>query len=325
MKTFRHFQADSVAEALSLVSQFGGKANLIAGGTDLLGVLKGDILSEYPEALINIKTIPGLNRIKENHGRLEIGALTRLVDIVQSSIIKEKYGMLAEAAASVATPEIRNMGTIGGNLCQDTRCWYYRYPHSIGGRIHCYRKGTGPCHAIKGDNRYHAIFGGKKCFAVCPSDLATALAALDADVKVVNPRGEKTIPIADFYAPRGHVLKPDEIVTAIYVSEPPRNASQSFLKFRLREAIDFAIVSAATVVYIDEGVCQDARIILGAVAPAPYRAKAAEEIIRGKSLDASRAEAAAERAVADAKPLSRNGYKVEVTKTLICRALLRAD
>lgn len=325
MKTFRHLEAESVAEALSLIKKFRGKANLIAGGTDLLGVLKGDILPDYPEALINIKTIPGLHDIEEDNGRLKIGALTRLVDIVQSPIIKEKYAMLAEAAASVAAPEIRNMGTLGGNLCQDTRCWYYRYPHSLGGRIQCYRKGKGPCHAIKGDNRYHAILGGKKCFAVCPSDLAIVLAALDANIQVVHPQGEKTIPVAEFYEPRGHVLKPDEMVTAIHVPEPPREAAQSFLKFRLREAIDFAIVSVAAVISIGDGVCQDARIILGAVAPAPYRAKAAEEIIKGKPLDARSAEAAAEGAVANAKPLNKNGYKIEIAKTLIRRAILRDD
>ena len=325
MKTFRHLEAESVEEALSLVKKFSGKANFIAGGTDLLGVLKGNILPDYPEALINIKTIPELHDIEEDKGRLKIGALTRLVDIVQSPIVKEKYAMLAEAAASVAAPEIRNMGTLGGNLCQDTRCWYYRYPHSLGGRIQCYRKGKGPCHAIKGDNRYHAILGGKKCFAVCPSDLAIVLAALDANIQVVHPQGEKTVPVAEFYEPRGHVLKPDEMVTAIHVPEPPRAAAQSFLKFRLREAIDFAIVSVAAVISKGDGVCQDARIILGAVAPFPYRAKAAEEIIKGEPLDASSAEAAAEGAVADAKPLSKNGYKIEIAKTLIRRAILRDD
>jgi xanthine dehydrogenase YagS FAD-binding subunit len=325
MKNFRHLEADSVAEALSLLRKFRGKANLIAGGTDLLGVLKGDILPDYPEAVINIKTIPDLNHIEENTGRLKIGALTRLVDIVQSPIIKEKYPMLAEAAASVAAPEIRNMGTLGGNLCQDTRCWYYRYPHSLGGRIACYRKGKGPCHAIKGDNRYHAIWGGKKCFAVCPSDLATVLAALDAIIQIVHSQGERTIPVAEFYEPRGPILQPDEMITAIHVPEPQRDAMQTFLKFRVREPIDFAVVSVAAIISVVDGLCQDARIILGAVAPAPYRAKAAEEMIIGKPLERGSAETASEVAVADAKPLSRNGYKIEIAKTLIRRAIFRED
>lgn len=322
MKNFRHIEVDSVSEAVALLKKFKGKASLIAGGTDLLGVLKGDILPVYPEAVINIKTITKLNRIEENNGRLQIGALTRLVDIMQSPIIEEKYTMLAEAAASVGAPEIRNMGTLGGNLCQDTRCWYYRYPHSLGGRIQCYRKGKGPCHAIKGDNRYHAILGGKKCFAVCPSDLATALAALNATIQVVHPEGEKTIPVAEFYEPRGHILQPNEMVAAIHIPEPPSEAAQSFLKFRLREAIDFAIVSVATLISMGDGVCQDAKIILGALAPAPYRAYASEEILKGKPLDAHSAEAAAEEAMAEAKPLSKNGYKIEIAKTLIRRAIL---
>lgn len=325
MRNFRHIDADSVEEALSLLRKFNGKANLMAGGTDLLGVLKGGILPDYPEAVINIKTIPNLNRIEEENGRLKIGALTRLVDIVQSPIIQKKYAILAEAAASIAAPEIRNMGTVGGNLCQDTRCWYYRYPHSLGGRIQCYRKGKGPCHAIKGDNRYHAIWGGKKCFAVCPSDLATVLAALDAIVQIVHPRGEKTVPVAEFYEPQGSVLQPDEMVTAVHVQEPKRGALQTFLKFRLRETIDFAIVSVAAIVSVGDGLCRDARIVLGAVAPAPYRVKVAEEMMIGKPLDRDIAEMASEAAIADAKPLSRNGYKIEIAKSLILRAILRDE
>ena len=322
MRSFNHHNVNSVDEALALLRDYEGRASLIAGGTDLLGTLKGEILPDYPEALINIKTIPGLDHIKEDNEGLKIGALTRLIHIVRSPEVESKYVVLKEAAESVGTPEIRYMGTIGGNLCQDTRCWYYRYPHQMGGRIPCYRKGKGPCHAIKGDSRYHAIMGGKVCLAVCPSDIAIALTALDAEIMVSQTGGERVLPITDFYNTLGHILKPDEILTEIRVPQPPDNAAQAFLKFRLRESVDFAIVSAASVITMEDGICKDARIVLGAVAPTPFRALAAEEAIRGKPIDTSGAEKAAEAAVNNAKPLSMNTYKIEITKTLVKRALL---
>jgi len=177
MKPFRHVNAASVDEALGLLTEYGGKAWVIAGGTDLLGVLKSEILADYPEAAINLKPISGLNGIDADAGEVRIGALTTLARIAASPVVKKYCPALGLSAASVGSPELRNMGTIGGNLCQDTRCWYYRYPDRMGGRLLCYRKGEGPCHAVKGDNRYHAVIGARKCYAVCPSDLAIALAS----------------------------------------------------------------------------------------------------------------------------------------------------
>ncbi|MBN2058874.1 MAG: FAD binding domain-containing protein [Deltaproteobacteria bacterium] len=325
MKSFDHYDAHSVMEALSIIRDYRGKARLMAGGTDLLGILKDDILSEYPEAIINIKTVPGLNKILEDKDGLKIGAMTRLVEIINSPLINSKYPLLADAAKSVATPEIRNMATIGGNLCQDSRCWYYRYPHQIGGRILCYRKGKGPCHAIKGDNRYHAIIGGKKCFAVCPSDMGTALTALDATVVVSGHDGERILPVQDFFDVMGPRIGPDEILTEIRIKEPPSIAFQSFIKFRLRETIDFAIVSVASVITKELDLCKDARIVLGAVAPVPYRATMAEEVLKGKPLDRSVVDEAAKAAVKDAKPLSGNAYKVEIAKSLVRRSILPGE
>ena len=205
---------------------------------------------------------------------------------------------------------------------------YDRYPHTLGGRILCFRKGKGPCHAIKGDNRYHAILGGKGCFAVCPSDIAVALTALDARITVAGPDGERIIPITDLYGTVGHTLETDEILTEIQIPKLPYNAAQTLIKFRLRESIDFAVVSVASVISVAERICRDARIVLGGVAPTPFRATDAEEVIKGKHLDAKVAEDAAEAAVRNAKPLSKNAYKIEITKTLVKRALLdnlRAD
>jgi xanthine dehydrogenase YagS FAD-binding subunit len=321
MKNFRHVNAASLNHALSLLQEFRDRANLIAGGTDLLGVLKGEILPNPPEVVINLKTVPGLDKMEEQEGGLKIGALTKLVRVAQSPMIHKHYNILARAAESVASPEIRNMGTIGGNLCQDTRCWYYRYPHQMGGRIQCLRKGKGRCLAPKGDNRYHAIFGGKKCFAACPSDMAVALAALDAKLRILGRGGTREVPVTEFYHTLGFFLEPDEILTEILVPKPPEDARQNFLKFRLRNSIDFAIVSTASVIRMSNGVCADARIFLGAVAPTPHRAFEAEEVIRGTALDTESVEKAAQAAVDRAKPLRRNAYKVEITKTLIRRAL----
>ena len=227
MKPFKHCNADSVQEVLALLSEYGAKACVNAGGTDLLGVLKSEILTDYPELVINLKTIPGLYDIQMDTAEVRIGALARLADLIDSPIIQKHCPALAQAAASVGFPELRNMGTLGGNLCQDTRCWYYRYPDKMGGRVSCHRKGKGPCHAIGGDNRYHAVLGGRKCYAVCPSDLAIALAALEAEVITVRPAGERTIPLADFYDILGPVLEPVELVTEIRIPAPSTNCLPS--------------------------------------------------------------------------------------------------
>lgn len=322
MRPFEHFDAESVDEALSLLKDFRGKARIIAGGTDLLGVLKDRILEDYPDALVNIKTIAGLEAVIEDAGGLRIGALARLADIARSPSVRAGYPSLSEAAESVASPEIRSMGTIGGNLCQDVRCWYYRYPHHMGGRLLCHRKGAGPCLAIKGDNRYNAIMGGKGCFAVCPSDMAVALTALDARLTLRSPEGERKIPVKELFSVSGLTLSNGEILTEIQIPSPPVNARQRFLKFTLRKPIDFAVVSVASVISIEDGICREAKIVLGAVASTPVRATGVEDLIEGRAIDESLAERAAEQAVPGAKPLSRNAYKVEIAKALVKQAIL---
>ncbi len=322
MKSFNHFNAKSVREAVTLLKDHKGKAMLIAGGTDLIVILKDRILPSYPEDIINIKTIPGLDVIEESTAGLKVGALAKLADIAKSQKVEKKFGVLAEAAKSVGTPNLRNMATIGGNLCQDVRCWYYRYPHHMGGRMICRRKGKGPCFAINGDNRYSAILGAKTCFAVCPSDTAIALSALEAKIKIAGASGTRSVPIGDFFTPLGNSLKQDELVTEVRIPNPPQGCRQRFLKFTLREPVDFAIVSVASVITIKDGLCRDIRIVLGGVAPMPLRAKGAEHVIKGKPLNPATAEDAARAAVSSAKPLSRNAYKVEITKVLVKRAIL---
>ncbi|MDR3570341.1 MAG: FAD binding domain-containing protein [Syntrophobacteraceae bacterium] len=321
MKTFDHYDAHSLDEALGLLANRCGKARINAGGTDLLGLLKDGVLPRYPELIVNIKTIPGLGYIEEDGERLRIGALARLCELAGSKLLRERYAVLCEAAGAVAGPQIRNVATVGGNLCQDVRCWYYRYPAHLGGTMECARKGRGPCFAIKGDNRYHAILGGRKCFAVCPSDLAVAFAALGGQMTIVSPRGERKIAVGDFYSPLGNGLADDEIVKEIDVAKAFGPGRQRFLKFTVRKPIDFAIVSVAAVTEEKNGVFANARIAIGGVAPGPFRAEKAEEKLIGKKPSEALAAEAAEAAVEGARPLSKNGWKIEVAKALITRVI----
>ncbi len=304
--------AKTLAEAKTALA--GSKNSLIAGGTDLLGLLKDNILRTCPETLVNIKTIPGLDYIKEEGGMLKIGATTRLADIADNPTVKQKYTALAQAALRVGTPHVRDMGTIGGNITQLHRCWYFRKPEN---RFDCIRKGGKRCFAMMGNNRYHSIFGAvNNCIAVHPSDTAPAFIALDA--KVLTDR--RTIKAENFFdvkVPVSTVLDADEIVTEIQIPAPPRQAKSSFLKFAIRKSIDFPIVNCA--VMVGNG---SARIALNAVAPKPYRATKAEAVIAGKVINEANAEAAGAAAVADARPLEATRYKVQITKVLVKRALL---
>jgi len=312
MKTFKHINAKTIDEAVSALGQ--GKAMVIAGGTDLLGTLKDEVLPEYPETIINLKSIAGLSYIKEEGGVLKIGALTLLDEIANSDVVKTKYAALAQAAGRVASPHIREMGTIGGNICQLVRCWYFRVANN---RFNCIRKGGSMCYAMAGDNRYHSIFGGvNACFAVNPSDTAAALVALDA--KIVTSK--KTINAEDFWdakVPGSTVLEAGEIVKEIQVPAPAAGAKSAFLKFAIRKSIDFPIVNCA--VLVSGG---NARICLNAVYNKPWRATKAEEAISGKTINETNAATAAAAAVNGNLPLAESKYKLEIAKTLVKRALL---
>ncbi len=321
MKTFTHFNASTVEEAVSLLRRYQGKANLIAGGTDILGKMKDRILPGYPEALINLKTIPGLDTIVEKNDLLKIGPLAILEDIAHNKTVKTAYGALAEAARRTASPHLREMGTIGGNLCQDIRCWYYRNSEN---RFPCLRKGGGRCYALKGDTRYHSIFGGsveEGCIAVHPSDTAPALIALDARIKT----SKRTLRAEDFFqvAVSGTtVLEDDEIVTEIQVPKPQNGAKSAFFKFALRKSIDFPIVNCAARIAIKEGKVDDARICLNAVHVKPRRVTVAEKAILGKEINETNAETAGNAAISDAKPLHDNAYMVQVAGIYVKRAIL---
>jgi xanthine dehydrogenase YagS FAD-binding subunit len=313
MKAFNHTNAKTLLEAKTALA--GGKATLIAGGTDLLGTLKDNVLPTSPATLVNIKTIkPSLDYIKEEAGVLKIGATTRLADIASHETVNKKYTAIAQAASRVATPHVRDMGTIGGNIAQLHRCWYFRKPEN---RFPCVRKGGTQCFAMMGDNRYHSIFGNvNKCIAVHPSDIAPALIALNASV-VTTTRKINAENFFDVKFPGNTVLLPGEFITEIQVPAPPAGAKSAFLKFAIRKSIDFPIVNCA--VMVGGGA---PRIALNAVAPKPYRAVKAEKAIAGKPINEANAEAAGAAAVEDAKPLAATKYKVQIAKTLVKRALL---
>jgi xanthine dehydrogenase YagS FAD-binding subunit len=325
MRSFEHVSASSIEEACALLAERGDRARLNAGGTDLLGALKDAIYPTSPELIVDLKTIPGLDSIEADDSGLRIGALARLADISASDLVRQRWPIVAEAAHAVASPQIRNMGTLGGNLCQEVRCWYFRYPAHLGGAVDCLRKGGPRCPAVRGDTRYHAIVGGKGCFAVCPSDMAVALAALDAEVVIAGSGGRRRqVPVAGLYEPTRLTLEPGEMVVEVRVPAPKSETRSVFAKHAIREAVDFALVSAAVSITLDDGICTDARVVLGAVAPAPYRAVDAEALLRGRVVDEDAAAQAGEAAVASAKPLRGNAYKVEVARALARRTIAAA-
>ena len=312
MKEITHINAMTVDEAVSALGA--GKA-VIAGGTDLFGYMKAMVSPNAPDTLVNIKTISGLDSIKEEGGVLKIGALAKLTDIAESSVVQANYTALAEAARKVGTPELRNMGTIGGNICQLIRCWYYRAEYNA---FDCLRKNpAGVCQALLGDNRYHSIFGAVNgCIAVNPSDTAPALVALDA--KIVTSKNTAGYSAENFFAFTGAgsekttVLDDDEIVTEIQVPTPAAGTKSAFVKFAIRKSFDFPIVNCAVARIGSSG-----RICLNAVHNLPRRATAAEAALP----DAAAAGAAAVADAIPASPVGHNKYMIQIAEVMVKRAV----
>lgn len=312
MKDFEHINAETIDGAVAALVDDSAKP--IAGGTDLLGLMKLNILPEYPATLVNIKSILGLDYIKEEGGILKIGAMTRLSDIAENATVKNKYRALAQAAQKVGTPQLRNLGTIAGNICQYVRCWYFRGTQN---RFHCLRKGGNLCYALAGENSESSIFGAVSgCVAVNPSDTAPALVVLNANIVT----SKRTINCEDFWSVNGlssTILDQDEIVTEIQIPEPASGSKSAFVKFAIRQSLDFSIVNCAAA--IGGG---DARICLNAVYNMPKRATGAEDFIKGKAFTEANAEAAGAEAVKGTTALTMNKYKIQIAKTLVKRAIL---
>jgi xanthine dehydrogenase YagS FAD-binding subunit len=319
---FGYINAASMDDALWALSRFGEGARLLAGGQDLLFRIKKYLVQ--PECLINLKGIPDLNSIHSSaEANLRIGALATLSEIALSAELQKSYSVLAQAAGVVASPQIRNLGTLGGNICQDVWCWYLQDGFS------CWKSGGKFCDLAGGDSRYYgSVMGGHLCLSNHPSDTAVALAALDAKIHVASPRGGRVASMGEFLCGhnwvggrlQSHTLELDEIVTEIEV--PFRPTRSAYVKFALRKSWDFAIASVAVSAVIRDRLWTDLRIVLGGVATFPYRSAAAEDLLRNKPMSEDLAAAAAEAALSGAKPLRMNQYKVDLSKTLVRRALL---
>jgi xanthine dehydrogenase YagS FAD-binding subunit len=311
---FSYVRPGTLDEAVSLLAD--GRSRVHGGGTDLLGCLRDRVFAA--ERLVSLRDLAGLRGIQETaDGGLRIGALTAVAEIAEHETVRSRYRALAEAAASVASPQLRQQGTLGGNLCQKPRCWYYR------GDFHCLRKGGDTCYAAAGENQYHCIFGGGPCFIVHPSDTAPALIVLGAAVQVVGPRGTRRVPLEEFYVlpeadvERETTLGRGEIVTAIDLPPAGPSLRSSYRKVRARGAWDFALVGMALTLQLDGGVVRDARVAFSGVAPVPWRARDVESVLRGQRIDRAVVSRAMNAAVSKASPLPHNAYKVDLLRGLV--------
>jgi len=324
MKAFEFVSVNDLRSATQALGQDPDRAKLMAGGVDLLSELKERIIE--PDQVVNIKTIPNLDQVKLRSRGLTLGALVTLDTIADHPEIARDYTALAEAARSVGSPQIRNVGTIGGNLCQRPRCWYYRDE-----AIKCLKKGGSRCYAADpaADNKFNAILGGGPSFIVHPSDCAPALVALGATIRYSDLKGKiRSVPAEEFFIlPRENpgqenILKHGEIVAEIFIPAPKRGTRSTYIKFKEKDSMDWAVSAVAVRTQTDaSGVVKESRVVLGGVAPKPWRSKDAEAVLNGKKFSAELAQQAAEAALNGAAPLSQNAYKVPLTKTLVRRAL----
>ena len=323
MKTFANKNPQNLEQAVSLVQQArkdGQTPSVVGGGSDLLGMVKEFLIN--PDVLVNLKTIKGLDQVASTAGGVNIGGLVTLDTLGSHPLIRSQYSVLAEAAETVATPQIRNVGTLAGNVCQRPWCWYFRngFP--------CLKNGGDTCFSIVGDNRFHAIFGGGPSYIVHPSDTAPALVALDAKFRIVGPSGERVVPAADFFvlpqkdATKENVLAADEVLAGVQLPPTHPGRRSTYNKVLDREAWTHAVVSAAMVLDMDKEICQRARLVLGGVAPIPWRLPNVERLLAGQRITPELAAKAGEAAIVGAQKLSKNGYKLPMTKALVRRTVL---
>lgn len=320
MNGFEFVAAQGVEDVVELLANNGGSASIIAGGTDVLGELKEGVIS--PSMLVSVANIAALQGIAVDAESVRIGAATTLAELEAHPHINAAYAALAQAAASVATPQIRNVGTLGGNLCQRPRCWYYRSQ-----LFDCRKKGGEQCFAHNGANKFHAIFGGAICPAVHPSDTAVALLALGADTLIASASGERILPVARFFTPPEidaryeNALRAGEALTAVRIPKRAAGFRSVYLKAKERQAMDFALASVALALDVSDGRIGGARIALGGVAPVPHMAREAASALDGRRVSDVDADRIGRIAVQDAKPLSDNGYKVQLAAGLVARAV----
>ena len=323
MNRFEWADATSVQQALALLDS--KDAAIKAGGVDLLDLMKEHLVE--PTRLVNIRNIRELDYVKLDgaDGSLRLGPLVTLAKLSEDPNVRQKFTALADAAGHAATPQIRNMATLGGNLLQRPRCWYFR-----SNQFNCRKKGGEVCYAQEGENQYHAIFNNQLCAIVHPSATACALVAMGATLELTGPKEKRTVKLEEFLTlpstdlHRENQLRPDELITEVRVPALPANARSAYTKQGEKESFDWPIAEVAVVIAHDGGVCRSASVVMGAAAPVPHRAAEAERELVGKRLDATVARAAAAAALKGATPLSLNGYKVPVFETIVSRTILAA-
>lgn len=323
MKSFRNYNASSLQDAAQRAQRARAGGELIAfsgGGTDLLQQMKEGTVNA--DLLINLRQVSGADQIISSADGLHIGALTHLSSIAAEPLLGNGYRVLAEAAAQVGSPQIRNVGTLGGNISQRPWCWYYRngFP--------CFKAGGQQCFSVTGENQLHAIFGGGPSYIVHPSDLAPALLALDAEVEIAGPQGNRRLAIAEFFSlptvnpARENVMQDDELVAAVHIPAAAQTSRSRYHKIMDRATWTHAVVSAAVALQMDAGRCTSARIVLGGVAPVPWRVPQAEALLIGQELTPELARQTGEKAVDGAQPLARNAYKVPLAAAVVERTLM---
>ena len=328
MRAFELYDATSVSQAVDLLRQNSNRTvKVVGGGSDLIGGMMKDWVSgkglPFPDVLIDLTTIKDLTSISVGD-TTSIGAAVTLTDVIDNKDLQGKFPLLVAAAQSVASPLIRNFGTLGGNINQRPRCWFFR-----GEDFNCYKKGGDFCYAVTGDNRYHAVIGGELCYIVHPSDTATALLALNAKAKIAGVGGNRDVAFDSYFIGpredvlRENVLKKDEFMTNVEIPSPASGTKMAWNKLKDRQVYDFALTSVAVAFTMDGNNWKDGRITLGGVSPVPYRAKVVEDALKGKDIKANIKQAAAQiRTVA--RPMSLNAYKVDVAQGLIERTVLDA-
>jgi xanthine dehydrogenase YagS FAD-binding subunit len=323
VRAFEYVTPRTRQQAAELLGATWGEAEILAGGSDLLALMKDDVV--HPRRLVDIREIPELRAIRAAGAGLSVGALVTLAELQDDPRVRQKYPALAQALDDAASPQIRNVATLGGNLCQRPRCWYFRGGHGLLAQV-----SSGESLVPKGDNRYHAILGNEgPAYFVSPSTIAPVLVAYGAKVRLFGPRGERELALENFFrAPRSegereHDLAPNELVTEVVLPSAEETRSANY-EVRQKEAFDWPLATAAVVLRMSGNAAQSARIVLGHVAPVPWISREAEQAVTGKPLDAGTAKAAGRAAVAAARPLSRNRHKVQLASVAVERALRAA-
>jgi len=321
MKPFAYVNPANEKEAVAALSPEYEKVLPIGGGQDLLARMK-DYITQ-PDRLVNVKNLDGT--VKPESGGLRIGSAMKMVDVAEHAEIARLYPAVSAAAIEVGTPQIRNQGTVGGNVNQRPRCWYFRNEEFV-----CYKKGGNRCFSPSGENQFHAILGGGPTYIVHPSSLAVPFVAYDATFRLLGPRGERLVKASDYFTmptrenvERENVLEPNELLTHV-ILPPPGGVKSGHYEVRYKAAHDWPIAFATVLLSMTGSTVSGARVVMGAVAPVPWRSKEAEQALAGKAVTAETAAAAAEAALAKAEPLSQNAYKVQVAKTAVERAILTA-